>query len=193
MPQQDDEATELEHAEKVGFMIFPAAHQSAEVVEPGEEALDFPAAAITAQFTAVLGSFSKAIVPVRCDEPDAVFLSEALVERIAVIRAVADHSLGLGLGEALLDGGFDELGFMRRSAGDAAGDRKTMAVCDRHDFAAFAAASWADSSAPFFAELKLASMKDSLRSGFPRSRKSSANSCSSRVSNPDRCHCWKRR
>jgi hypothetical protein len=38
---------------------------------------------------------------------------------------------------------------MRRSAGDATGDRKTMAVCDRHDFAAFAAASWADSSAPF--------------------------------------------
>jgi hypothetical protein len=38
---------------------------------------------------------------------------------------------------------------MRRSAGDAAGDRKTMAVCDRHDFTAFSAASRADSSAPF--------------------------------------------
>jgi hypothetical protein len=34
-----------------------------------------------------------------------------------------------------------------------------MAVCDRHDFTAFSAASRADSSAPFFAELKLASMK----------------------------------
>src|SRR3989449_10447977 len=44
---------------------------------------------------------------------------------------------------------------MRRSAGDVAGDRKTMAVCDRHDFTAFTSASRADSSAPFFAELKL--------------------------------------
>ena len=189
MPQQDDEATELEHAEKVGFMIFPAAHQSAEVVKPGEEAFDFPAAAITAQFASVLGGFSVAIVPVRCDEPDAVFLPEALVERIAVIRAVADHSLGLGLGEALLDGGFDEFRFMRRSVGEAAGDRKTMAVCDGHDFTALSAASRADSSAPFFAELKLASMKVSERSSLPRARRSSANACNSRASVPPRCHC----
>src|SRR3989475_2678433 len=54
--------------------------------------------------------------------------------------------------------------FMRRSAGDVAGDRKTMAVCDRHDFTAFTSASRADSSAPFFAELKLASMKVSDKS-----------------------------
>jgi hypothetical protein len=68
-----------------------------------------------------------------------------------------------------------------------------MAVADRHDFAAFTAASRADSRAPFFAELKLASMNDSLKSSFPRSRKSSANFCSSAVNNPERCHCWKRR
>ena len=79
MPQQDDEATELEHAEKVGFMIFPAAHQSTEVVKPGEEAFDFPTATIAAQFAAVLGVFPEAIVLVGCDEPDAVFLPEALV------------------------------------------------------------------------------------------------------------------
>jgi hypothetical protein len=82
---------------------------------------------------------------------------------------------------------------MRRSAGHVHGERKTMAVADRHDFAAFAAASRADSRAPFFAELKLASMNDSLKSSFPRSRKSSASLCSNRVSNPERCHCWKRR
>ena len=54
-----------------------------------------------------------------------------------------------------------------------------MAVADRHDFAAFAASSRTDSRAPFFAELKLASMNDSLRSSLPRSRKSSASFCSS--------------
>ena len=59
-----------------------------------------------------------------------------------------------------------------------------MAVCDRHDFTAFSSASRADSSAPFFAELKLASMKVSDRSILPRSRKSSASACSARVSSP---------
>src|SRR5712691_8531181 len=159
MPQEDDEAAELKHAEEVSFVIFPAADESAEVVEPGEKALDFPAAAVTAQFTAVLGALPAAIVLVGRDEPDAVFLQQALVQRIAVVGAVADHSFWHGSRETLRDGRFNEARFMRRSAGHATGDRKTMAVCDRHDFAAFAAASWADSRAPFFAELKLASMK----------------------------------
>lgn len=43
MPHEDNEAAELEHAEKVGFVVFPAVDQSAKVVKPGEEALNFPA------------------------------------------------------------------------------------------------------------------------------------------------------
>jgi hypothetical protein len=189
MPQEDDEAAELQHAEEVGLVIFPAADESAEVVEPSEQPLDFPAVAVTAQFAAVLGAFPAAIVLVGRDQSDAVSLPEALVERIAVVGAVADHALWFGSRETLLDGGFDEFRFMRRSAGDAAGDRKTMAVCDRHDFTAFSSASRADSSAPFFAELKLASMKVSDRSSLPRARRSSANACNNRVSVPSRCHC----
>ena len=184
MPQEDDEAAELEHTEEIGIVIFPAANQSAEVVQPSEEAFDFPAAAVTTQFATVLGVLPAAIVLVGRDEPDAVFLPQALVQRIAVVGAVADHSFWFGSRESLLDGGFDEFGFMRRSAGDAAGDRKTMAVCDRHDFTAFSSASRADSSAPFFAELKLASIKVSDRSSLPRARRSSASACNSRSA----CH-----
>ena len=72
MPQQDDEATELEHAEKVGFMIFPAAHQTAEVVKPSKKAFDFPTAAITTQFATILGIFPTAIVLMGRNESDAV-------------------------------------------------------------------------------------------------------------------------
>jgi len=189
MPQEDDETAKLEHGEEVGLVIFPTADQSAEIVKPGEQALDFPAAAVATQFAAVLGVLPVAIVFVGCDESDAVFLPQAPVQWIAVVGAVADHSFWCGSREALLDGGFDEFRFMRRSAGQAAGDRKTMAVCDRHDFTAFSAASRADSSAPFFAELKLASMKVSDRSSLPRARRSSASACSRRVSVPSRCHC----
>jgi len=39
MPQEDNEAAELKHAEEIGFVIFPAADQSAKVVKPGEQAL----------------------------------------------------------------------------------------------------------------------------------------------------------
>jgi hypothetical protein len=73
------------------------------------------------------------------------------------------------------------------------GDRKTMAVANRHDFAALTAASRTDGGAHFFAELKLASMKASLRSSFPRSRRSSASRCKTRSNRPLRCHAWKRR
>jgi hypothetical protein len=37
MPQKDDEAAELKHAEEISLMIFPTTNQSAEVVEPGEK------------------------------------------------------------------------------------------------------------------------------------------------------------
>ncbi len=189
MPQEDDEAAELEHAEEVGLVEFPAGDQSAEVMKPGEQPLDFPTAAVASQFSTVLGFLPAAIAFVRRDQANAMLLPQVLVEWIAVVGRVADHSSGLGSGEALLDGRFHELGFMRRSAGDAAGERKTMAVCDGHDFTAFSSASRADSSAPFFAELKLASMKVSDKSSLPRARRSSASAYNSRVSVPSRCHC----
>jgi hypothetical protein len=39
MPQEDNETAELEHSEKIALVIFPAADESAEIVEPGKEAL----------------------------------------------------------------------------------------------------------------------------------------------------------
>src|ERR1700730_6240224 len=110
MPQQDDKAAELEHAEEIGFVIFPAANKSAEIVEPGKEALDFPAPTVATQFAAVLGALATAVVLVRRDQLDTMSLPEALIERIAVIGTVADHSFGFGTRETLLKGGFDEFG-----------------------------------------------------------------------------------
>ena len=104
-------------------------------------------------------------------KPDAVFLPGTLVARIATLGAVADHYFRFGSRETLLDCSFDEFVFMRLSVGDAAGDRRTFAICDRHDFAAFSLASQADSGAFFFAELNLASMKVADRSRFPRAQR----------------------
>ena len=193
MPQKDKSTSELHHSEEVIRVIFPANDYPTKVMQPREQTLNLPATPVAAQHATVLCGFPAARRLVRRDQLDAEVLANPCVQRIAVVGAIADQARGSFGKEASLNGGFDEFCFMRRSAGHVHGERKTMAVADRHDFAAFAAASRADSRAPFFAELKLASMNDSLRSSFPRSRKSSASFCSSLVSSPERCHCWKRR
>ncbi len=67
----------------------------------------------------------------------AVSLLDALIERIAVVGAVADHALGSFPEEALVERGFDEFCFMRRSAGHVHGE--AMAARDCHDLGPFAA------------------------------------------------------
>ena len=47
------------------------------------------------------------------DELHTVTLLDALVQRIAVVGAIADHALGRFGEEALVEGGFDEFCFMR--------------------------------------------------------------------------------
>ena len=193
IPQEDDGASELHHPEEIFWVVFPANDHPAKIMKPGKQTLDLPPAPIAAQRAAILCGFAAAPRVVRRNQLHPEAFANLRIQRIAVVSAVADQALGSFRKEAALERGFDEFCFMRRSAGHVHGERKTMAVADRQDFTALTAASRADSRAPFFAELKVASMNDSLRSSFPRSRKSSASFCSSRVSNPDRCHCWKRR
>jgi len=193
MPQEDDGTSKLNHPEEILWVVFPANDHATKIMKPREQALNFPTTPVTTQYATVLrrGFASRGFVWSNHLHPEP--FANLHIQWVTVVSAVADQAFGSFRKEAALDGRSDELCFMRRSAGHVHGERKTMAVADRHDFAAFAAPSRADSRAPFFAELKLASMNDSLRSSFPRSRKSSASFWSSCVSNPERCHCWKRR
>ena len=172
-------------------MILIANDQTPEVVQPSEEPLDFPSSTVSSQGPPVLGSVS-AVGAVRGNEFGPL-LTQALVQRIGVIGAVADQSWGLFLEETLLERAFDEGDLMRRSTGNANGDRKTMAVGHSHDLGPFPTPSGTDSGAPFFAPLKVASMKASETSILPRSRRSSASTCRMRVSVPSRTQPWKRR
>src|SRR6202049_44931 len=193
MPQEDHSACKLNHPEEILWIVFPANDDATIIMEPSKQAFDFPATTVAAQHAAVLGDRSAAVPAMRRDQSHMELFAYALIQRIAVVGFIADQSLRCFAEESALQRGFDERGFIRRSAEHVYGARKTMAVCDCHDFAAFAAFCRADTRAPFFAELKLASMKDSLRSSFPRSRKSSASVWSRRSNSPERCHCWKRR
>ena len=179
----------MEHGEEVFSIVFPAGDEPPRIVQPSKEPFDLPTAAIAAQGATVLRGRIHATHVVRSDQLDAVAIAQSLIQPFAVIGAVADQPLQGFREEALLEGGFGELCFMRRSAGDADGERKTMAADDRHDFTAFSSASRADSRAPFLALEKLASMKVSDRSSLPRSRRSSASAVKTRVRVPSRRHC----
>src|ERR1700681_114928 len=189
MPQEDDGGSQVNHREKIFGVAFPTDHDAAVVMQPREQAFDFPATAVAAQNATILGQGSGARGTVWCDHFDAVVHHQALVQAVPVISAVADQPFREIREESVVESGLDEFGFMRRSAGHVDGERKTMAVADRHDFAALTASCRADGRAPFFAELKLASMNASLRSSLPRSRKSSASFWSNRNSSPERCQC----
>jgi hypothetical protein len=65
MFQEEHEATELQHAEEIGFVIFRATDQAAEVRKQDEKAFDFRATAVPAQLASVLGALAVAIVLVR--------------------------------------------------------------------------------------------------------------------------------
>src|SRR5579862_8758606 len=189
MPQEDDGGSQVKHRQEVFWVAFPADHDAAVVMQPREQTFDFPSTPVAAQNAAILGQSFGAPGTVWCDHLDAVVHHQALVQAVAVIGAVADQPLREVGKESFVESGLDEFGFMWRSAGHVQGERKTMAVADRHDFAAFTASSRADGGAPFFAELKLASTNASRRSSLPRSRKSSASFWSNRNSSPERCQC----
>jgi hypothetical protein len=156
MPQEDHGTSKLHHSKEILWVVFPANDDAPKIMKPREQTLDFPAAPVTTQYAAVLrwGIASSAFVG--SHQLHAEALANLHIQSVTVVRTVADQALGSFRKEASLKRGFDEPCFMRRSARHVHGDRKTMAVADRHDFAAFAAASRADSRAPFFAELKLA-------------------------------------
>jgi hypothetical protein len=50
VPQEDDKATKLKHGKEIGLVISRAGDEAAEVMEPGKETFDLPAAAVTARF-----------------------------------------------------------------------------------------------------------------------------------------------
>ena len=149
-------------------MSLPAVGDPAVAKEPGEEALDLPAAGITSKAAAVLGLRSLAARPVRRDELDPTLFEESRVERIAVISSVANKTIGCVSEKTGVERGFDEFRLMRRSTRNPGGDRKTMAVRDRHDLGPLAAFGLPDGEAPFLAPAKVPSMKASVMSMPPR-------------------------
>ena len=182
MPQEDAATGQFEKAQEILGVVLVASNQATKVVKPSEQAFGFPSSPIPSQRASVLGGVF-AVAPMGSDQFDTLLL-QLLIQRIGVVRPIPDQALRLFREEVLRERFFDELRFLRRSTGNANGDRKTMAVGHGHDFGPLATPSGTDSGAPFFALLKLASMKASETSRPPRARRSSANTSRMRVRIP---------
>src|SRR5438445_13643753 len=95
MPEQDHNAGELNQAYIVFDVIFVSNHQATEIVQPGEEPLDFPPALEAAQGPTVLslalGSTSPAV---RRNHFSTEAAEHFLIERIAIVGFVANQLFG---------------------------------------------------------------------------------------------------
>ena len=107
-------------------MVLVTHQNSAEVLQPCEQAFDFPAPFVAAEFATVLRDGTLPVGFVRRDQFDAC-CGEFRIQRVRVIRLVANQSLW-GLISKAFDQSFsDKSDFMRRSILRVDGDRKTRA------------------------------------------------------------------
>lgn len=162
------------------------------MMQPGEQSFHSPTSAIAAQRTAILRR-RPALSAMRCDHLDAIAFGQVSIQTVTVIGFVADQSRWERVEEAVSEDAVDELAFMRRSAFDTNGERKTVIIGESDDFRPLAAFGGADREAPFFAPVKEASMKASSSCNFPRPCNSSARARKMPSSLPSRTHCWNRR
>ena len=172
-------------------MVLPADHQPTEVMKPSKKSLHSPAPAVAPQGTAILSRLP-ALPAMWSDHRDAIALGQISTPAVAVVGLVPDQSCGKSVEETLSEDSFDELAFVRRSAFDINGERKTVIIGESDDFRPLAALGRPDREAPFLTPVKEASIKASSTSSFPRVCNSSA-STRKMPNLSSHTHCWKRR
>jgi hypothetical protein len=178
------------HEAKIVLIMKVEPHgNTTEVLQPREQPLHLPPAFISPEHSSILRRGFHSIRLVRRDHLDAL-LAKLLVQRVRVIRPVADQSLRLPVGKNFGDSLSDKSDFMRRSRRRAYGERKTIAVCHRHELRTFAPPGLSRCEAPFLATTNVPSMKHSDRSRSPRCLRSAARASSRLRSVPSLTHCW---
>jgi hypothetical protein len=129
------------------------------------------------------------VAAVRSNHLHPVLFLHLIVQLIAVVGFVPDQSGGQLVEEAVAEGFFDQLTFVRRSSLDTDGDRYTVTNGDSRDLRPFASLGRTNSEAPFFAAANVASMKASSRFSRPSARNRRASIRNAFASAPERTHC----
>src|SRR5215467_5233119 len=104
LPEEDNEASELYEAEEVLGVVFPTDEDTALPLNPSKEALYEPASHIAAWPSPILRGRLASVAAMRRDHLDAV-LAQLLIEWIAIVGAIANQILRLGLDHVEVEAG----------------------------------------------------------------------------------------
>ena len=146
--QQHGDGCELDKADEVGCVAFPANQQAPLPLEPGKEPLDEPAALVPPQAAAILrlefpgGSM-------RRNHVDPVLL-EGVIEPITIVGAIANEMLGLDLQHVEVETELHQRDLMMIGRVRPHREWQPMTIHNREDFHAFATAGFSDSVASAF-------------------------------------------
>jgi hypothetical protein len=179
----------MNEAEIVLVEVIKPHCDAAEVLQPRKQPLHLPSPLVSPEYSPILRRRFHSIRFMRRYHLNASLL-KFLVQRVAIICPVAYESLRLLVGKNFSESFCDKSDFMRRSRRRVYGDRKTIAVCHRHELRTFAPLGLSHSESPFLATTNVPSMKHSDRSRSPRCLRSSARASSTRLRVPSRTHCW---
>ncbi len=173
---------------------------TAEVLQPGIGALDFPTLAITTQLALVLES-AIADVPSIGDNQLRATLFEPCSQSIGVIASIGNDSAQMRAGTStsnagnlhLLERALREPTFGNLSGRKLHSDRNTLAVDHHHALRTFPATCFADCRAPFFAVMNVASRKASSQSSNRRWSNIDSSLCQAASQIPSSSHIRSRR
>jgi hypothetical protein len=144
-------------------MVRIARQDATEVLEPGEEPLDLPAAGVAAQGSPILGRWLLPPATMGCNHGD-LRCGQGRIERITLRGPVTNQSCWAIIDKTRGERVCNKGDFIWASRFNVDGDRKTSAVCNCHDLQTFAPPGCPHTAAPFFATTKVLSMKHSERS-----------------------------
>ncbi len=142
----------MEETEEVLGLVVPASGEAAPPLEPREETFDLPTSFVATQRTAILLSVALLTsATLGRDEFNAALLGKAAAQLAAVPSLVPDQSRRQFFHESSVESSFGEHTVDWVSWRTMDSERKTMAVCNRHDLGRLAGSTPSDAVPPFFA------------------------------------------
>ena len=129
-------------------MVFMADQYTSEVLPPGEQPFHLPAAPIPTERAAILGFGAFTIRSVRRNHLGP-YRRQSHIQGVALVRLIANQPGGGRGGKGRSESMEDKGDFMRRSSRRVDGDRKTSAVCHRHELRTLAPLGRSHAEAPF--------------------------------------------
>ena len=173
--------------------------QTAELTQPCVGSLHNPAADVTPQLASIFVAPFLVVFTVGRNQFDASLL-QSLPQRVGVVAAVGDYTLGLlprpsfrARNADFLERGFRKRNFCRRGTFQPNSQRKTLTVDQYHPLRALAPLGFTDGSAPFFAGAKLPSKKVSSHWSRPSSSSAPSKARHASSQTPSSSHCFNRR